>query len=456
VTASLHAPSHDPTGVTPSVDPKLGGRADDRILIVDDEEGLRDIFAECLGDRYSCATASDAQEALRRLSAEPFSLVITDVNMPGLSGVELLRKIRERFEDVAVIMVSGIDRTQRVLDAVRLGAYDYLLKPCDLGVLELSVERALERRALLRDARHYKQDLERRNTELAHQQAELKRLQAQIVHNEKMISLGQLAAGIAHELNNPAGFIYGNMEVLRECAAGLERLLGFYDGAALPTAVSDAAALLKREIDYENTLADLRTVIEDCTNGAERIRDVVQNLRTFSRLDEAEFKKVDIHEGIDSTIRLLSRYYAAGHITLRRDYGELPPVDCFAGQLNQMWMNLLANAAQAVANGGEVRVSTRLEGDAVRVSVSDTGAGIAAEHLDRIFEPFFTTKPVGEGTGLGLSITYGIVERHGGTIKVESRPGAGTTFTVVLPVNARDAVEARGQTWLSLTFQEQL
>ena len=280
MTASLHAPSHDPTGVTPSVDPKLGGRADDRILIVDDEEGLRDIFAECLGDRYSCATASDAQEALRRLSAEPFSLVITDVNMPGLSGVELLRKIRERFEDVAVIMVSGIDRTQRVLDAVRLGAYDYLLKPCDLGVLELSVERALERRALRRDARHHKQELERRKTELAHQQAGLKRLQAPIGHKEKMISPGQLPPGIAHELNNPAGFIYGNMEVLRECAAGLERLLGFYDGAALPTAVSDAAALLKREIDYENTLADLRTVIEDCTPGAARIRAVVQNLRT--------------------------------------------------------------------------------------------------------------------------------------------------------------------------------
>src|SRR3712207_8297150 len=168
-------------------------------------------------------------------------------------------KIRERFEDVAIIIVSGIDRTQRVLDAVRLGAYDYLLKPCDLGVLELSVERALERRALLRDARRYKQDLERRNAELAHQQAELKRLQARMVQNEKMVSLGQLAAGIAHELNNPAGFIYGNMEVLRECAAGLERLLGFYDGAALPTAVSDAAALLKREIDYENTRSEEHT-----------------------------------------------------------------------------------------------------------------------------------------------------------------------------------------------------
>jgi len=436
MTAGSHALLQQSVSITPVAEHDFGDCAAGRILVVDDVAELRDLYAEYLGERYSCVTAADAHEALRRLAAEPFAIVISDVSMPGLSGVELLRKIREHFQDVAVIIVSGIDRTQRVLDTMRLGASDYLLKPCDLGVLELSVERALERRALLRDARRYKHDLERRNAELAHQQAELKRLQAQIVHNEKMVSLGQLAAGVAHELNNPAGFIYGNMEVLRECAAGLERLLGFYDGAALPAAVADGAALLKREIDYENTLADLHTVIEDCTSGAERIRDVVQNLRTFSRLDEAEFKKVDIHEGIDSTIRLLSRFYASGHITLRRNYDALPPVDCFAGQLNQMWMNLLANAAQAVAGGGEVCVSTRLCGDAVLVSVSDTGPGIAAEHRDRIFEPFFTTKPVGEGTGLGLSITYGIVERHGGEISVESCPGVGTTFTVVLPVNA--------------------
>jgi two-component system NtrC family sensor kinase len=426
---------------------------DRRILLVDDEDAVRNLFAECLGDRYSCETAADAQEALRCLSAEPFALVISDVNMPGLSGVELLRKIREHFKDTAVIMVSGIDRTQRVLDTVRLGASDYLLKPCDLGVLELSVERALERRALLRDARLHKQDLERRNAELAHRQAELERLQAQIIHNEKMVSLGQLAAGVAHELNNPAGFIYGNMEVLRECAAGLERLLAFYDGAALPPAISEGAALLKAEIDYENTLADLRSIIEDCHDGAERIRDVVQNLRTFSRLDEAEFKKVDIHEGLDSTIRLLSRFYASGHVTLLRDYGELPPVDCYAGQLNQMWMNLLANAAQAVAGGGEVRVVTRLYDNTVSISVGDTGPGIAPEHINKIFEPFFTTKPVGEGTGLGLSITYGIVERHGGAINVESRPGAGTTFTVTLPVNAKRTA-ARGEWALASPMQD--
>jgi two-component system, NtrC family, sensor kinase len=414
---------------------------DRRILVVDDEMPVRNLFAAYLGESYSCETAADAQEALRRLAAEPFALVISDVNMPGLSGVELLRKIREHYQDTAVIMVSGIDRTQRVLDAVRLGASDYLLKPCDLGVLELSVERALERRALLRDARHYKQDLERRNAELARRQAELERLQAQIVHNEKMVSLGQLAAGVAHELNNPAGFIYGNMDVLRECFAGLERLLAFYDSAALPPDVARGAESLKAEIDYEHTLEDLHSIVDDCAGGAERIRDVVQNLRTFSRLDEAEFKKVDIHEGIDSTIRLLSRFYSSGHLTLIRDYGELPVVDCYAGQLNQMWMNLLANAAQAVGERGEVRVTTRLDGDTVRVTVSDTGPGIAAEHLNKIFDPFFTTKPVGEGTGLGLSITYGIVERHGGTISVESREGSGAAFTVVLPVNARRAAD---------------
>ena len=410
---------------------------DCRILVVDDEAPVRNLFAAHLGERYSCATAADAQEALRLLAGEPFSLAVLDVNMPGLSGVELLRKIREQYRDTAVIMVSGIDRTQRVLDAVRLGASDYLLKPCDLSVLELSVERALEKRTLLRNAHRYKEELEGRNAELERRKAEMERLQAQLVHSEKMASLGQLAAGVAHELNNPAGFVYGNMEVLSECAAGLERLLNYCTTAPLPAGVAAEIGRIKGEIDYDNTLADLRVIIADCREGAERIRDVVQNLRTFSRLDEAEFKRVDIHEGIESTLRLLSRYYGRGDTGLRREYGDLPLVGCCAGQLNQVWLNLLVNAAQAVNGGGEVVITTRLEGDSVIVEVSDTGHGISPEHLARVFDPFFTTKPVGEGTGLGLSITYGIIQRHGGTIRVESRLGEGTTFTVTLPVDAR-------------------
>src|SRR5205085_2385057 len=186
--------------------------------------------------------------------------------------------------------------------------------------------------------------------------------------------------------------------------------------APAPTEVSAELEHIKREIDYEHALADLRDIIGDCREGAERIRDVVQNLRTFSRLDEAEFKKIDLHEGIDSTVRLLSRYYTAGRITLRREYGQLPLVDCYAGQLNQVWMNLLVNAAQAISGVGEVSIKTKLAGDVVVVCVSDTGCGIAPEHRKHIFDPFFTTKPVGEGTGLGLSISYGIIERHGGAI----------------------------------------
>jgi signal transduction histidine kinase len=435
-----------PALVSPFINSEAGADEDRRVLIVDDEEPVRNLFAACLGERYLCRTAANAEEALALLATEAYALVLTDVSMPGLSGIELLRRIVARYPDTAVIIISGIDRTQRVLDAIRIGAFDYLIKPCELDVLELSVERALERRALLRDARRYKQDLERRNVELARRKTELERLQAQIIHSEKMASLGQLAAGIAHELNNPAGFIYGNMEILAECAAGLKRLLNAYERASVSTEVPAEIERIKHEIDYEHALADLRDIINDCREGAERIRDVVQNLRTFSRLDEAEFKKIDLHEGIDSTVRLLSRYYTAGRVTLRRDYGQLPLVDCYAGQLNQVWMNLLVNAAQAVNGVGEVLIKTKLTGDVVVVEISDTGCGIAREHLKHIFDPFFTTKPVGEGTGLGLSISYGIIERHGGTISVESRQGQGTSFTITLPVNARPrAAEARAQ-----------
>lgn len=423
--------------VTSSLEHDLIEESDRRILIVDDEEPVRNMFANCLSDRYSCATAANAQEALVRLVSEQFALVILDVQMPGLSGIELLRKITESFPDTAVIMASGIDRTQRVLDAVRLGAFDYLIKPCDLDVLELCVQRALERRTLLRNARRYKQDLERRNVELASRKAELERMQAQMVHSEKMASLGQLAAGVAHELNNPAGFIYGNMEILGKCVAGLERLLRVYENAQLPAPLASEVNLIKEEINYKYLLADLRSIIADCHNGAERIRDVVQNLRLFSRLDEAELKKIDLHEGIESTIRLLSQYYGSGGITLERDYAELPQIDCYAGQLNQVWMNLLVNAAQALDGKGTVRLTTRLEDQMAFVSISDTGSGITPEHLEKIFDPFFTTKPIGEGTGLGLSIIYGIVERHGGSIKVKSHPGEGTTFEVAIPVNGR-------------------
>ena len=418
----------------PPIDQTYAEPHDRRLLIVDDEQKLTSLFAQCLNQRYSCETAANAHEALDWLQRDAFALVITDIQMPGIGGIELLRKINELYRDTAVIVVSGVDRTQRVIDAIRMGAYDYLVKPCDLDVLELCVDRALERRTLLRNARRYKQDLENRNLELARRKADLERVQAQLVHSEKMASPGQLAAGIAHELNNPAGFIFSNMSALPEYLQQLRQMLSLksHGDSLAQTPKND---LTCASSDEERLLADLESIAADSYAGAARIKDIVQNLRLFSRLDEAEIKRVDLHEGIDSTIRLLSQYYSSPAISLRREYGAVPPIECYAGQLNQVWMNLLVNAAQAIGQVGEVRITTACDGGKAIVDISDTGTGIQPEHIDRIFDPFFTTKPVGEGTGLGLSISHGIVVRHGGKLTVDSTPGRGATFSVTLPIH---------------------
>jgi len=416
-------------------------RAEQRILIVDDEAIIRAMFSTFLEEKYECDTAASCDEALAYLANDTYALVMSDIQMPGRNGVELLREIRHRYPDTAVIMVSGIDRPQRIRDALHIGAVDYLTKPCELDVLGFSVDRALERRELMLTARCYRADLERQNLELAARKALLERLQAQIIHSEKMAGLGQLAAGVAHELNNPAGFIYGNMDLIRGYLGRLELMLSIYDRVNLPATEAAELAVTKKEIGYESLLPDLRSMIADCVEGAERIRDVVKNLRLFSRLDDGEFKQIDLHENIDSTIRLLSGYYGSGRIHLVREYGELPLVNCYAGQLNQVWTNLLVNAAQAIKQNGEVKISSKVVGESAVVTISDTGSGIEPEHLRRIFDPFFTTKPVGEGTGLGLSISYGIIEKHGGTIEAESVLGVGTTFRVSIPIESQEPLK---------------
>ena len=413
----------------------LGARTEpEKILIVDDSAVVRRSLSKALSADHECFVAASVLEAFDLLKNVEFALVITDIIMPGLSGTELLRKVISSFPQTAVIVVSGVDRPQRALDAIRLGAFDYLIKPYDNDVLQLTVNRALERRSLLIDAKRYKSDLEARNEELIRGKQHLQRLQAQIVQNEKMASIGQLAAGIAHELNNPVGFLYGNLDLLESCVNDLTKVVRFYDSAKLTPEDAAAAAALRKDLGYERTITDLDSIISDCREGAERVRDIVQNLRTFSRLDEAELKRTDIHEGLDSTIRILSRYFSVGNIQLLREYGDLPLVEAFAAKLNQVWMNLLANAAQAIgSSNGIVTIKTCSEEDRVFVSVSDTGCGIDPTALGRIFDPFFTTKSVGDGTGLGLSISFGIIEDHGGAIHVESEPGKGTTFTVELP-----------------------
>jgi len=256
---------------------------------------------------------------------------------------------------------------------------------------------------------------------------DLQRKEAQLVQSEKMASLGQLVAGVAHELNNPISIVYG---FLGHVGRRLDQLR--------------EALARGGPIDGEATFEELEDMLSRCKEGALRTKNIVADLRTFSRLDEAEFKDVDLHANLDSTLHLLE-HRLGERISVHRHFGDLPPVACQAGQLNQVFMNILVNAIDAIAQKGgrgEIDITTavvREEGadPRVRISIRDTGTGIAPDKLKRIFDPFYTTKPVGKGTGLGLSISHGIVEKQGGRIYAGSTPGKGTTFTVELPIGPR-------------------
>jgi signal transduction histidine kinase len=280
-------------------------------------------------------------------------------------------------------------------------------------------------------------------SELAETQNQLA-LQEHLMQQEKMAALGRLVAGVAHELNNPISFVYSNTVLLSKSIVDLRNLLDFYDSCeVMPAEIKEKAMRLKDEIDYDYLVNDLTQAIDDCHEGSRRVRDIVLNLKTFSRADESQLRKANIVEGIESTIRMLSQFFHPDRVAVHRDYAELPEIECYAGQLSQVWMNLMVNAAQAMNSRGDLWITTMVEDDNIVVKFQDNGPGIAEEVITKVFDPFFTTKPVKEGTGLGLSIVHGIIERHGGDIKVESKTGAGATFTVRLPVKSVASLDNR-------------
>jgi len=280
------------------------------------------------------------------------------------------------------------------------------------------------------------EELTRKNLRLNETLAALKRSQAKVLHQEKMASIGQLAAGVAHEINNPIGFINSNLSTLGKY---LSRLSGFLVvqseciAAGAPPERVESVRQQQASLKIDYILKDLEDLVRESLDGAERVRSIVADLKSFSRVDESEFKQADLNECIRSTINIVwneIKYKA----TLRKDLGEIPRTRCYPQQMNQVFMNLLVNAAHAIDQQGIITVRSWEEDGYVCVSVADTGHGIPEENLHRIFEPFFTTKEVGKGTGLGLSITYDIVKKHNGEITVRSEPGKGTVFTVRIPV----------------------
>lgn len=278
-------------------------------------------------------------------------------------------------------------------------------------------------------------ELSKKNLQIKRAYKDLKDTQAMVVHNEKMRSLGQLVAGVAHELNNPINFIYGNLAHLKNYSNDLIEIISKYEEIQkqLPEDKFEEVEKLKEEIDYEFIIEDLAALIKSCTEGAERSKQIILDLKNFSRLDEALVKEVNIHEGIDSALNILSNKYK-NKVTMHKEYGELPKVNCYAGQINQVFMNVIDNAAQAIKETGDIYIRTKVNNQYAVVEIEDNGDGIPEDIIPKIFDPFFTTKPVGEGTGLGLSICYKIIKSHNGKMEVESQKGVGTKFIISVPI----------------------
>jgi signal transduction histidine kinase len=262
--------------------------------------------------------------------------------------------------------------------------------------------------------------------------AKLVDAQNQLLQSEKMASIGQLAAGVAHEINNPIGFVNSNLGTLQRYVDDLLRLVEAYD-----TGVEEGRKM-GQEIDLGFLKQDIVSLVGESQDGVARVKRIVQDLKDFSHVDEAEWQWADLNHGLDSTLNVVwneIKYKAE----VVRDFGDIPRLYCLPHQVNQVFMNLLLNAAQAIDNRGVITLRTRREGAGVQIEIADTGQGIPPEVLPRIFEPFYTTKPVGKGTGLGLSLAYGIVEKHQGRIEVESEVGRGTAFRIWLPVREPEA-----------------
>ena len=409
------------------------------ILVVDDEPDVEGLITqkfrrEIRQGQYRFTFASNGMEAYQQVvETSDIDMVLTDINMPVMDGLALIDKLSMLDRPLKTVVVSAYGDMANIRTAMNSGAFDFVTKPINFQDLSITLEKTLKAVKREKDG-----------------QAQLAQARIQLIQNEKMSSLGQMVAGVAHEINNPVNFIYGNLSHARTYVSDLMELLDHYQ-RCYPDPVPDVQDCLE-EIDLDFLTEDIAKLFDSLSMGATRIRELVLSLRNFSRLDEAEKKTVDIHDGIESTLVILSNRLKSvpdrPDIRIVREYGSLPKIDCYPSQLNQVIMNILSNAIDALemhdqngsaselkGNPGEIKIRTAVVNERwVRIAIADNGPGMSEETHAKLFDPFFTTKPVGKGTGLGMSISHQIVvEKHGGRLSCESALGEGTQFTIEFP-----------------------
>ncbi|MGB3651004.1 MAG: response regulator [Rivularia sp. (in: cyanobacteria)] len=429
------------------------------ILIVDDNPTNLKVLSGAIADSgWEILVATDGESAIEQAAYAKPDLILLDVMMPGINGFETCDRLKLNPVtcEIPIIFMTALTDTVDKVKGLSLGAVDYITKPFHTEEVLARVNVHLKMRGLNQELASQKNDLEKRveerTQELKTALHELQESQLQLVQGEKMSALGELVAGVAHEINNPVGFVAGNLTLIEENTSDIINHLRLYQNyyPNPELAISNNA----QKIELDILIEDIPQIISSMQIGIERIGNISTSLRTFSRSDSLSKVACDIHEGIDSTLMILKHRLKANNkrpeIKVLKNYGELPLVKCYSGQLNQVFMNIISNSIDALddysskfsyqektKNPNSILITTEFDSDndKVIISLRDNGPGIPSDVLQRIFEQFFTTKNVGKGTGLGLSISKQIVEeKHHGKLICNSVPGEGTEFLIELPV----------------------
>ncbi|WP_293117352.1 response regulator [Okeania sp. SIO1I7] len=442
-----------------------------QIAVVDDTAANLHLLCNLLENAgYDVRPFPRGAIALEGITYSPPDLILLDIQMPEMNGYNICEKLKsnESTENIPVIFISAFNETFDKVKAFQVGGVDYITKPFQAEEVLVRVATHLELYQIKRQLQttnsiqaeqlavqnaqllHLNQSLQEANQQLQRNYEKLKQTQLQLIQTEKMATLGNLVAGVAHEINNPIGFVEGNIRAAFEYLQDLLTILSLYaENTSPPESIISEIS----DLDPKFIAEDFRQLMVSMEKGCERIRKISISLRIFSRKDTASKTEFNLHEGIDSTLLILKYRLKANKdrpaIEVVKNYGNIPPVKCYAGQLNQVFMNLLANAIDALDESNEgkvfeeieerpncIKISTELSSshNSIIVRISDNGVGMPKEVKAKIFQQGFTTKGVGKGTGLGMAIAHQIVtEKHGGQISCDSTVGQGTIFTIIIP-----------------------
>jgi len=401
-----------------------------KIIFADDDIIARKLVLKLMSDHdFNIIIAENGIEAWKLLKASGARILVTDWEMPGLSGLDLCRKIRKEYVEsyIYIILVTSRGEKEDTIEGLKAGADDFLIKPLNVGELRARIRTGL-RIIKLED--------------------QYKKANAQLLQSEKMASVGQLAAGVAHEINNPTGFVSSNLKTLSGYQKDINDLIAMYkdllillkrstenDKTDMIEQAVRAIEAYEKEIDLDFLVKDTQDLMSESSDGLERIKKIVMDLKDFAHPGEETMQEADINACLDSTLNVIQneiKYKAV----VKKEYGVLPPLVCYPQQLNQVFMNMIINSVQAMTQPmGEIVINTAHIPSGIRIRIKDNGCGIEKKNQSRIFDPFFTTKEVGKGTGLGMNVTYNIIKKHNGTIDLWSEVGKGTEFVIVLPLN---------------------